>query len=254
MKHLMDVSRYPYYPELQSNQVWLHIQRGEALTSVWTGKRKRKFQVQRHSGRGQQAIRRHGHSTGLRVFKLSFPVAFGLVLLLTTAAIVLAYTIAGLVKPPSVIPVQPTSHIYRPTPNPSGIVGHQLTPTITVTATPSGSATTTDGHGKGPTIAICPSSRNAGPLIYICGRNFNAGDRVSLILVYNGMDAPLTWGLYRVNGHGEFTGTLFFYSCRFLPSEVYAKDESLRSASATSNALSNFPMSGCNSSTSGGYP
>ena len=257
LKHLMDVSRYPDYPELQANQVWLHMQRGEALTSAWTGKRKRKFQTQSRRApveRRQRATRQYSRNTGLRVFKLSFPVAFGLLLLLMTAAIVLAYTIAGLVKPPSAIPRQQANHIYSPAPNPTSVAGHQITPTTIVQVTPSAGTTTTDGHGKGPTIAICPSPGNPGPLIYICGRNFKAGDRVSLVLVFDGMNNPLVWGSYRVNGHGEFTGTLFLYSCRFVPQEVYAKDESLRSASVTSNALSNFPMANCNSSTSGNWP
>lgn len=258
LKHLMDVSRYPDYSELQSNQVWLHMQRGEALTSAWTGKRKRKFQTQSQRApveRRQQARGQYARNTGLRVFKLSFPVAFGLLLLLMTAAIVLAYTIASMVKPPIVTPGPQNNHIYSPAPNPTSVVGHQATPTTsTVQVTPSAGTTTTDGHGKGPTIAICPSPGNMDSLIYICGRNFKAGDRVSLVLVFDGMNNPLVWGSYRVNGHGEFTGTLFLYSCRFVPKEVYAKDESLRSASVTSNALSNFPMANCNSSTPGGWP
>lgn len=257
LDQLMDISRYPYYHELQSNQIWLHMQRGEALTSAWTGKRKRKFQVQsRPVERRQQATRQYGRNTGLRVFRLSFPVAFGLLLLLMTAAIVLAYTIASMVKPPTVTPGPQNNHIYSPAPNPTGVVGHHLTPTPTVQVTnaPSASATTTDGPGKGPTIAFCSSSKYGGQLIFICGRNFKAGDRVSLVLVFDGMNNPLTWGSYRVNAHGEFTGMLFLYSCRFVPTAVYAKDESVRSESVTSNTLTNFPMAGCNSSTPGNWP
>src|SRR5579872_915616 len=64
LNHLNSMSRYLYYPELQSNQVLLHIQRGVPLTSVWTGKRKRKFQV-----RSQLPGRQQGRGAGLRVFR-----------------------------------------------------------------------------------------------------------------------------------------------------------------------------------------
>src|SRR5690242_17675819 len=47
LKLLFDMSYGFSYPELQSNQVWLHMQRGVPLTSAWVGKRKRKFQVRR---------------------------------------------------------------------------------------------------------------------------------------------------------------------------------------------------------------
>src|SRR5579872_4343378 len=49
LNHLQYMSRHLYYPELQSNQILLHAQRGEPLTSIWTGRRKRKFQAQNRS-------------------------------------------------------------------------------------------------------------------------------------------------------------------------------------------------------------
>src|SRR5450755_1859796 len=55
LNHLNHMSRYLYYPELQSKQVLLHAQRGEPLTSAWTGNRKRKFQVSSRSGARPQA-------------------------------------------------------------------------------------------------------------------------------------------------------------------------------------------------------
>src|SRR5579863_2258371 len=135
LNHLKYVSSYLYYPELRSNQILLHMQRGEPLTSVWTGKRKRKFQIQSRPGGGRQ----YADKTGLRVFRLSFPVAFGLLLILTTVAIVLAYTIASFVKLPFLLPGQQSSNIYLTQgPNTTGFKEHQQTPTIT--STPSVSA------------------------------------------------------------------------------------------------------------------
>ena len=46
LHYLKHMSRYLYYPEVQSNQVLLHMKRGEPLTSAWTGKRHRTFQKQ----------------------------------------------------------------------------------------------------------------------------------------------------------------------------------------------------------------
>src|ERR1700694_915580 len=83
------MSRYLYYPELQSNQVLLHAQRGEPLTSVWTGKRKRKFQAQSRS----QITRQYAHKRSVRI--VSLPVAFALLLLFMTAVLVLAYSVVN---------------------------------------------------------------------------------------------------------------------------------------------------------------
>ncbi|HEY6539558.1 MAG TPA: hypothetical protein VIZ18_01415 [Ktedonobacteraceae bacterium] len=107
LNYLNHMSRYLYYPELQSNQMLLHVQRGVPLSSVWTGKRKRKFQVRR-----QLTGRQQGRGAGLRVFRFSFPVAFGLLLLFTTVAIVLAYTIANFAGVSLSLPGQSSNPIY----------------------------------------------------------------------------------------------------------------------------------------------
>ena len=255
LNHLKCMSSYLYYPELQSKQVLFHMQRGESLTSVLTGKRKRKFQVQSQLAGRQQVPRQYAHKTGLRIFRLGFPVAFGLLLILTTVAIVLAYTIASFVKLPFPLPGQQPNTIYSsPGPNSTGVVPHQMTSTIavsvTITATPSVSATTsptpTVTVASGPAIGYCLPPGYEGSLIFICGYGFKAGDKISLVLDYYGSNAPVIWwNSYKVDKHGKFTGFLYFSSCKNLPSGVYAMDETLRSASVTSNILTTIPVAGC---------
>jgi hypothetical protein len=260
LNQLKHMSRYLYYPELQSNQVLFHIQRGEPLTSIWTGKRKGKFQVQSRLA-GRSASQQFTHKTGLRIFRVSFPVAFGLLLIVTTVAIVLAYTIASFVKLPFQLPgQQPNILYYSPGPDPTNIAEHQPTPTatvpVTITPTPTVSATVdvsptptvtvTVTAVPGPAIDYCPLSGYKGPLIYICGYRFKAGDKVSLLLEYYGSNTPVMWrDSYRVNAHGEFSGYLYFSSCKYVPRAIYAKDETLVSASVTSNMLTNIPVAGC---------
>lgn len=261
LNHLKHMSRYLYYPELQSNQVLLHMQRGEPLTSVWTGKRKRKFQIQGRPVRRSQATGRYSHRTGLRVFRLSFPVAFGLLLIFMTVAIVLAYTIASFVNLPFILPGQSNNIYLDPGPNTPVVAPHELTPTITVpvTITPTSPVSATVGVSptptvtvtvvKGPTIDYClppglPHGYN-GPLIFICGYGFKVGDKVSLLLDYYGRNAPVKSGSYKVDKLGGFTGFLYFDSCENLPIGVYARDETLRPASVSSNILTNIPVAGC---------
>lgn len=232
LNHLNHMSRYLYYPELPSNQVWLHMQRGEPLTSAVTGKRKRKFQVQNQpAGRqtGRQADR-----TGLRVFRLSVPVAFGLFLLLTTVAIVLAYTLASFVRLPFPLPGQPTNQFYTPQPNQPSVAEHQPTPTPTlvVTMTPSPVAIVSPTPTLPPTIIegakleVCSSAQSDGPVVLICGVGFKGVTKVWLEIVYHGSDTPRAIGSYPVNSAGEFRGVVFLpFSCKYSPVSVYAANK-----------------------------
>jgi hypothetical protein len=256
LNHLNHMPHYLYYPELQSNQVWSHIQRGEPLTSALTGKRKQKFQVRSQLAGRQHAYRSGG--TGLRVFRLSFPVAFGLLLIFTTVAIVLAYTIASFVRLPFPLPGQSGSRFYQQQNQPI-ITGHQLTPTPVVTTTvvpaitPSASATVESGPTltptvpatKGLTIGFCSTHGYFGPFIVICGKGFKAGDEVSLALVLYGKSAPVIANTtFPVNEHGEFIGW-YVYSCRNPPLSVYAKDITMMPAIVVSNTLTPIPVVGC---------
>src|SRR6202165_144147 len=79
LDQLKYMSRCQYYPELQSNQVLLHAQRGEPLSSMWTGKRKRKFQAQSRPVRRPQVTGLYARKAGLRY--MSIPAAFGIFLI-----------------------------------------------------------------------------------------------------------------------------------------------------------------------------
>lgn len=257
LNHLKLMSHYLYYPELQSNQVWSHIQRGEPLTSVLTGKRKQKLQA-----RSRLAGRQHAHRsgrTGLRVFRLSFPVAFGLLLIFTTVAIVLAYTIAGFVRLPIPLPWQPGNYIYQQQNQPGSIAGHQVTMTPGVTATvvptmtPSASTTVetgptltpTDPAAKGPKVTICTPSAYFGPFIFICGSGFKTGDRISLILDLYGISTPVTVDTVSpADKHGKFFGW-YAYSCMNPPLSIYARDDTLMPTTVVSNTLVHIPIVGC---------
>lgn len=252
LSHLNSMSRYLYYPELQSNRVLLHMQRGVPFTSVWTGKRKRKFQV-----RSRSAGRQQGHRTGLRIFRLSFPVAFGLFLLFATVAIVLAYTIASLVQGQFKLPGQPGYRFYSQQGQPA-ITGHQPTVTVTVvpTITPSVSATgvlsptltPTITAVKGPTIDFCSPRGYSGPVIFICGYGFKAGDKVSLVLNLYGESTPVIAGITTtVDKQGGFLGW-YIYSCKNPPIALYARDDTLMPATVYSNTLTHILVVGCHGS------
>jgi hypothetical protein len=252
LNHLKYMSRYLYYPELQSNQVLLHIQRGEPLTSAWTGKRKRKFQVRSRP----QIARRYVHKKSMRI--VSLPAAFALFLLFMTAVIVLAYTVvnSGLHIP---LPwQQPGGFHFDPGPNTSYLAPHTTpTPTntvlLTVTPTPlpSPSVTVTTSPTptvpvvKGPAIDFCPPRGYSGPIIVICGYGFKAGDKVSLVLDLYGSNTPGIEGSYRVDRLGKFTAYLYFYQCSNVPKDIYARDDTLKSAPVVSNTLTHIPVVGC---------
>ena len=255
LSHLKHMSSYLSYPELQSNQVLLHMRRGESLTSALTGKRKRKFQVQS----SPQITGLYVHKKSARI--VSLPAAFALLLIFMTAVLVLAYTVvnSGLHIPSF---GQQTSSFTTPVPYNTSVAMHQPTPTatvpVTITPTPSASATVetsptptvTVTVALGPAIDYCPPHGYVGQLIYICGYGFKAGDKVSLVLDYYGSNAPVIWwNSYKVDKHGEFTGFLFFSSCKNLPLGVYAMDETLRPVSVTSNILSTIPVAGCHAPT-----
>lgn len=249
LNHLKYMSRYLYYPELQSNQVLPHMKRGEPLTSAWTGKRKRKFQVR---SRGQYDHK--NQSTGLRVFRLSFPVAFGLLLIFTTVAVVLAYTIASFMRFPLPLPWQPSGSFYHnpgpyeanvaPHTTPTKIVIQTITPSSSPGVTVTGSPTSTETVVKGPLIDFCPPRGFSGPFIVICGYDFNAGDKVSLVLNLYGKNTPVIWGTFPVDKHGEFAGW-YVYSCKNPPVSLYARDDTLMPTSVVSNTLTHITVAGC---------
>jgi len=249
LNHLKHMSSYLYYPELRSNQILLHMQRGEHLTSVWTGKRKRKFQAQSRPAGRSQATGRYARKAGLRY--ISIPAAFAVLILCMIIVVTLVYALASLGKLPFISPGQQSGNIYNnPGPNTPVVAPHQQTPTIT----PSVDApTVTVTLAQGPVINYCqPSDVPHGysdRFISICGKGFKAGDKVSLLLDYYGRNAPVTWGSYKVNNLGEFTGFLYFYSCKNLPIGVYARDEIVKPAVA-SNILTNITVAGCSGPTS----
>ena len=251
LNHLKLMSHYLYYPELQSNQVWSHIQRGEPLTSALTGKRKHKFQAQ-----SQLAGRQHAYGsggTGLHVFRLSFPVAFGLLLIFTTVAIVLAYTIASFVRLPFSLPGQPSNHFYQQQNQPGSIAGHQVTmtpavmATVVPTITPSSGPTLTPTvpAAKDHTIDFCTPRGYIGQIIFICGSGFKVGDRISLILDLYGMSTPVMVDTVSpADKHGKFFGW-YSYSCMNPPLSIYARDDTLMPATVVSNTLAHIPIVGC---------
>ncbi len=220
LNQLKHISRYLYYPELQSNKILLHAQRGEALTSVWTGKRKRKFQVQSR----QQITRGYAHKGSVRI--ISLPAAFALLLLFMTAVLVLAYTVVNsrLHIP---LPGQPTNSIHSDSgPNATSIAEHLPTPTntVAVTMTPTVSATPTTTIIKGAGLDACPPDQYVGPVIFICGYGFKAGDKVWLEVENYGSNSLKTLGPYLIHQDGKFKA-YWSVSCKNLPVTVYAADK-----------------------------
>lgn len=227
LNYLNSMPRYLFYPELQSNQLLLHAQRGVPLTSMWTGKRKRRFQVRQVAGRQQE------RGAGLRIFRLSFPVAFGLLLTFMTVAVVLAYTIASFVRLPFLLPGQSSNHIY-PLQNQPTITRHQPTPTVTVavTITPSPGVTVSPGPTLAPTIiegaklTVCSPSQYPDSIILICGHGFKGVNKVWLEVGYHGSNSLKTFGPYPVSSAGEFrVPVIISFSCRNSSVIVYAANK-----------------------------
>ena len=221
---LFDMSRRFYYPELQSYQTWLHMQRGVPLTSTWTGKRKRKFQVR---SQNQLEGRHLDRRTGLRVFRLSVPVAFGLFLLFTTVAIVLAYTIVSIAQSRPGSSGPPGTHFYQSQNQQPTIRGHQ-TPTATVTVTPSleltASPTSAPTIIKGAKLEVCPWSQYSGWMVFICGRGFKGVSKVWLEIEYRGSNSFKASGPYFINNSGDFMVPVDLY-CKNSPVVIYAANK-----------------------------
>ena len=266
LNQLKHMSRYLYYPELQPGRVLLHAQRGEPLTSVWTGKRKRKFQAQSRTGGRPQPARQYAQKATLRVFSL--PAAFAMLLLFMLVAFMLTYAFVTMGK--GYLNGQPTNHIYIGRgPYTPGVVPHKPTPTNTgsVTITPTSTESATEGPSptptatvvvvKGPTIETCPPPKYTGLYIFICGYNFKVGDQVSLVLKYYGDNSPVMRRSLMVDKRGEFMDSWNIYSCRYLPIAIYAVDVTQESASRTSNILTPVRMASCGwltpTVTPGGY-
>ena len=259
LNQLKHMSRYLYYPELQPGQVLLHAQRGEPLTSAWTGKRKRKFQVQsRSGGRLQQVRGQYAHKANVRF--ISIPVAFA-ILLLFMVVLALAYTFLNGSKAP-LFPWQQQNSLHSDNPSSLVLATQQapvptLMPTetraVTVTATPTVNAT--EGRGptptatvvvaKGPTIETCPPPKYTGMYIFICGYNFKVGDQVSLVLEYYGNRQPVMRRSLTIDKLGEFMDSWNIYSCQYLPMAIYAVDVTQKSGSIISNTLTPVPMASC---------
>ena len=240
------MSRYLYYPELQSNQVLLHAQRGEPLTSMWTGKRKRNFQARNRLPITRQYI----HKKNVRI--VSLPVAFALLLIFMTAVLVLAYTIvnSGHQGPNHRLffgglttsePNTPVIALHQVTP--TNTVAVTITPSPTMSVTQSVSQTPTGPVGPKPTIEICAHSPDM--VLNICGYGFKGGDKISLVLDYYGSKPPLVRNANAADSKGEFMDGWNIYSCRNLPIAIYAEDMSLKPGSVTSNVLTAIYVSGC---------
>lgn len=219
LSQLFDMSQRHYSPVLHSNQVLLHMRRGEPLTSVWTGKRKRKFQV-----RHQLAGRHLGRRAGLRVFRLSFPVAFGMFLLLTTVAI---YSIASIVESQTKLPGLSTPPHTSSTP--ISVPGHQTPTTVTITPTPgaavSPSPTLAPTIIKGAKLAVCSGAQNtAGWTIPICGHGFKGMSKVWLEMEESGSNSFRSVGSFPVDNAGDFKAYVGF-SCKNSPVILYVADK-----------------------------
>lgn len=218
LSQLFDMSQRHYDPVLHSNQVFLHMRRGKPLTSVWTGKRKRKFQVP-----SQLAGRHLGRRAGLHVFRLSFPVAFGLLLLLTTVAI---YSIASIVES------QPRTSGLITKPQTSStqfdVPGHQTPTTVTITPAPglTASPTLPPTIIKGAKLGICGGAQyTSGWTILICGRGFKGVSKVWLEMEEFGSNSFRSVGSYPVDNAGNFKAYVGF-SCKNSPVILYAADKS----------------------------
>jgi hypothetical protein len=221
LDQLQYMSRYLYYPELQSNQVLLHAQSGEPLTSVWTGKRKRKFQTQSRL----QITRQNAHKKSVRI--ISVPAAFALFLVFMTAVLVLAYSVvnSGFQIPN---PGQIFGGFTNPEPNATGLAPHLSAPTAgAITPSPTASAILTPivtaTVVQGPAIINCLSAGYTGMAIVICGIGFQANDSISLKVDYYGSNALKTVGPFTARG-GEFKVS-WSVPCRNFPVTIYAVDE-----------------------------
>lgn len=260
LNQLKYMSRYLYYPELQSNQVLLHAQRGEPLTSVWTGKRKRKFQAQSRPVRRPQATGLYRRKAGLRY--MSIPAAFGIFLIVAVIAIALTYALVT-INSLSSKGGQPGNQIYNTGPNATGVARQQPTATntvpVTITSVPSVSATEsvsptpTGPVGPKPTIEIC--GRPTYMILQICGYGFKTSDKISLVLDYYGSRLPLVRHSVPADNLGEFMDSWNIYSCRNLPIAIYAEDLSQKPGSVNSNVLiSSIQVLGCPGPTSSPTP
>lgn len=233
LNHLKYMSGCLSYPELQSNQVLFHMQRGEFLTSALTGKRKRKFQIQSSPVRRPQATGRYAaRKAGLRY--VSIPAAFAMLILFTIIVVTLVYALANMGKLP--FPINLPTNIFHsdPVPYNTSVAMHQVTPTntvpVTITPTPTVSATgaasptQTSTIIKGAGLDACSPDQYVGSTIFICGYGFKAGDKVWLEVDYYGSNSLKTLGPYTVNKNGEFKA-YWSISCKNSPVIVYAADK-----------------------------
>ena len=234
LNHLHYISHHLYYPELQSNQVLLHAQRGEPLTSMWTGKRKRKFQAQNRA----QRTSRYTYKRSMRI--ASLPAALALLLLFMLVAIVLTYALVTISNGAS--HGQPSSKFYVGQGlNTPGVASHQPTPPIPVTNTPTGSATGPTTIIDGARLKVCSPNHYFGSAIYICGEGFKAGAKVWLEVDYYGSNSLKTLGPYTINKDGKFKA-YWSIACKNSPVTVYAANKMQQ---PLTNPLTNIARDGC---------
>ena len=218
LNQLFDMSHGLYYPELQSNQVLLHMQRDVPLTSVWTGKRKVQAQ-------NQLADRQLGRRAGLPIFKFSVPFAVGVILLFTTFAIVLTYSFANIIESQSRLSSQLSPQSHLP-PAQTTIIEHQPTASATVTTTPSPELMVSPSPTSAPTIikgarlVVCPWSQYSGWAVFICGRGFKGVGKVWLAIASHSSNAR-PYGPYLVNSYGEFEAWVYT-ACKNSPVIIVA--------------------------------
>lgn len=226
LNHLNYMSRYLYYPEVQSNQVLLHMRRGVPLTSVLTGKRKRKFQTQQ-SPVGKPQAARYVHKTDLRF--ISIPAAFAMFILCVLLVATVVYALATIGKLPlsNVLPIN-IFHTDRG-PNTTSITTHQMTPTATVALTTGSSPGATVSPTlpatiiMGANLEVCKGSPNSGPIIFICGHGFTGVNKIWLEIAFYGSDSLKTIGPFSITGSGELKMPVrIFLSCKNSPVTIYA--------------------------------
>lgn len=250
LNHLNYMSRYLYYPEVQSNQVLLHMRRGVPLTSMVTGKRKRKSQM-RHSPVRKSQAARYTRKTDLRF--ISIPAAFAMFILCVLLVATVVYALASIGNLPlsNVLPIN-IFHIDRG-PITTSIRTHQLPPRATVAVAKASSPGATVSPTlpatiiMGANLELCKGSPNSGPIVFICGHGFTGVNKIWLEIAFYGSNSLKTIGPFSITGSGELKMPVSFYlSCRNSPVTIYAGNKKQQPLTLP---LTNISRSDCSSPT-----
>jgi len=222
LSQLKYMARYLRYAELKPELVLAHAQRGTALRSLWTGRR-------RYAAAGSPARR-------MSFRLLSLPTAFGLGLLFTMVAVVLAYTL-GIATNPFSSSGHSTARYYN---------SRLEVVTVPARATPTSTGSNTRATLESlPVIQECSKKTGQGHHnLMICGVGFKAGDRVWLIVNASPYKQPKKLGPWKVDAKGRFEAILTVPSCKFLPTLIYAEDTSGKQ-NIDSIGLTDITLAGC---------